>query len=150
LGYVAPEQITQSYEVTRAADIWALGVVAWELVAGRRLFTAPTGHEASVLWNVVEGPIDDVAVHAPSLPCLARDMIHRCLERDPSLRPKAGREGAEVLGAVARDLGGTPRGVGAYVEPPFGAALAEQSANLAEAARAAPAEPQASPAQGAT
>jgi serine/threonine-protein kinase len=119
LHYIAPEQVTRSYPVTRSADLWALGVVAWELLAGRRLFAAEG--EATTLWNVLEAPIEDLALSAQGLPEEARAIVHRCLERTPSARPATAREVAEAFGRAAATLaGGTASDVAAYMAGLFG------------------------------
>lgn len=114
LAYVAPEQITRAHPISRCVDLWSLGVVAWELAAGRRLFRTEDA-EAAVLWNVMEAPIEGLAEIAQELPAAAREIIHRCLQRDPSLRPQTAREVADVLHACAREIGGNVEATGTFV-----------------------------------
>lgn len=134
LRYLAPEQVTLAHPLTRAADIWSLGVVAWEAFTGRRLFTE--ANEATALWNIVEAPIEDVAALAPSLPAACAAMVRRCLERDPAQRPKSAQEIGAVFAKGARDLAG-PGGVdlaGALANR-FGDALARERTMFADVAR---------------
>lgn len=114
LAYVAPEQITRAHPVSRCVDIWSLGVVAWELATGRSLFRTDEV-DAAVLWNVVEAPVEDLAHAAPDLPASVQEIIHRCLQRNPSARPQTAREIAEVMHTSARALGGCPERTGAFV-----------------------------------
>ena len=142
LSYIAPEQVTRAYPVTRSADLWSLGVVAWELFAGRRLFE-PSGHEAATLWNIVEGPIEDLGRLAPDLREEARAMVHRCLARVPGERPESADEVARVLHAAASACGGGPATTASFVERTCGVALAEEAQRLQAAATAPDAPPMA-------
>src|ERR1700694_2027525 len=54
-GYMSPEQAA-GQTVDRRADIWAFGVVLWEMLTGRRLFTGDT--IAHISADVLRAPID--------------------------------------------------------------------------------------------
>src|SRR6202165_2780752 len=54
-GYMSPEQAA-GQTVDRRADIWAFGVVLWEMFTGQRLFTGDT--IAHILADVLRAPID--------------------------------------------------------------------------------------------
>ncbi|MBI2893010.1 MAG: serine/threonine protein kinase [Deltaproteobacteria bacterium] len=102
--YLAPEQVIRDRPVDRRADIWSLGVVAWELLAGCRLFHGQD--DAELLWNVIHGPIPALA---PDLPGPVKSIVAACLERDPARRPPSCQEIAEALRDAARrsDFGPT-------------------------------------------
>ena len=75
-GYMAPEQALGK-PVDKRADIWAFGVVLYELLTGKHLFKGETNTLAAVLtrepdWNAV--------------PPRASRLLRRCLERDPRKR----------------------------------------------------------------
>ena len=91
-AYLAPEQVTGGHADFRA-DVFALGVVAWELVAGRPLFRAES--DAETLMNVVNAEIAPLDV--PGL----WDVIARALARDPSERWPSAEAMAEALEAHA-------------------------------------------------
>jgi hypothetical protein len=83
-GYLSPEQ-AQGERATPASDRYALGVVAFELLTGRRPFAreSPTA-EAAAHAN---DPIPSVAEHAPDLPAAALDSVfRRALAKKPSDR----------------------------------------------------------------
>ncbi|MGN6104093.1 MAG: serine/threonine-protein kinase [Kofleriaceae bacterium] len=88
-GYMAPEQL-HTAEVDRAADIYALGAIAFELLAGEPLH--PRGHQAAISSTLAEGERSparrrpDRAV-PPELDALCSAM----LARDPNTRPTARR-----------------------------------------------------------
>ncbi len=81
-AYMSPEQ-ARGRAVDRRADIWAFGVILFELLAGRRLFDGETASDtlAAVLktdpeWSALPS----------STPSPVRGLLARCLERDPRQR----------------------------------------------------------------
>src|SRR5271169_1950948 len=77
-GYMSPEQ-ARGKRVDKRADIWAFGVVLYELVTGKRLFEGEdAGH---TLAAVIMKEPDLSAVPAQVLP-----LLQRCLEKDPRKR----------------------------------------------------------------
>jgi len=81
-AYMAPEQ-ARGRAVDRRADIWAFGVVLYEMLTGRRAFE---GEDISVtLANVIkETPTFDAL--PPDVPAPIRRLLRRCLEKDPKRR----------------------------------------------------------------
>lgn len=81
-AYMSPEQ-ARGKKVDKRADIWAFGVVVFEMLSGKKLFSGETVSDtlASVLrqdihWNDL--PSDTSSA--------IRKLLQRCLERDPNLR----------------------------------------------------------------
>ncbi|NVB78907.1 MAG: serine/threonine protein kinase [Kofleriaceae bacterium] len=91
LAYMAPEQLASGL-ITPSVDIWALGVVMFELATGRLPFEEFTDGR---LPQLVDTPLraSDLAPVSPSLASL----IARCLERDPGRRPASMTEVARLL-----------------------------------------------------
>ena len=81
-AYMSPEQ-ARGRAVDRRADIWAFGVVLFEILTGRRLFEGET--ISDVVVAVLTQPID-LAKLPPAVPPRIRELIARCLERDPKRR----------------------------------------------------------------
>ncbi|MBK6404626.1 MAG: serine/threonine protein kinase [Holophagales bacterium] len=81
-AYMAPEQARGS-AVDKRADIWALGVVLYEMLTGRSLFAADT--VSDTLAGVLRGEIDLAKLPAGTPPALRR-LLRRCLERNPKNR----------------------------------------------------------------
>jgi eukaryotic-like serine/threonine-protein kinase len=81
-AYMAPEQ-AKGKKVDRRADIWAFGVVLFEMLSGERAFK---GDDVSdVLAAVLRQDIDWRALPADT-PARVRRVLERCLERDPTQR----------------------------------------------------------------
>jgi eukaryotic-like serine/threonine-protein kinase len=105
LPYMAPEHVRG--EATRQSDVFASGVVLWELIAGKRLFAAETEVETftNVLQAVIPRPSE---VRNPSMRggvdlAILRsldDVIMKALQRDATLRYRTAREFAGALEKV--------------------------------------------------
>jgi hypothetical protein len=87
LAYVAPERL-EGDPVSGAADVWAVGVILWEALAGWHPFAGPSPVETA--RRISSGP-PPLAKTRPDLPDELCAVIHRMLERDPRRRPSAKR-----------------------------------------------------------
>src|SRR5215831_821698 len=81
-AYMSPEQ-AKGKTVDRRADIWAFGVVLYEILTGRQLFHGET--IAETLAAVLKTEIDWTALPAETPPSV-RLLLKRCLQRDPAHR----------------------------------------------------------------
>ncbi|MEZ5331870.1 MAG: protein kinase [Thermoanaerobaculia bacterium] len=81
-AYMAPEQ-ARGAAVDKRADIWAFGVVLWEMLTGASLFAADT--VTDTLAGVLKTDIDLTDLPAET-PAAIRRLLRRCLERDPRNR----------------------------------------------------------------
>jgi formylglycine-generating enzyme required for sulfatase activity/serine/threonine protein kinase len=128
LAYMAPEQLGGA-PVDRRADVYAAGVVMWEMLAGRRLFVREDG--ASVMIDkILGGAIESPSQHAPAVPRLLGAIVLHALARDPEKRFSTAGEMAcalEKFGDVARRSE-----IGKWVEALAGEALAQRRARLQE------------------
>ncbi|WP_052359487.1 serine/threonine protein kinase [Actinoplanes friuliensis] len=97
--YMAPEVITGG-DACAAADVYALGVVLYELVAGR---TPYAGEPLAVLRR----HLDDEPDRPAGMPDRIWSVIESCLDKDPAGRPAAG-DLATVLRDLARILASEP------------------------------------------
>lgn len=82
-AYMAPEQVSGG-EVDHRADIFALGVVLYELLTRRRLFRGDTDFE--VLQKVESADIPDLRVALPDAPPEVLGVLYNALARDPKDR----------------------------------------------------------------
>jgi serine/threonine-protein kinase len=81
-AYMSPEQ-ARGKNVDKRADIWSFGVVLFEMLSGRRLFTGET--VSDVIAGVLTREPDWSAL-PPSVPPAVRRLLRLCLERDPKSR----------------------------------------------------------------
>jgi serine/threonine-protein kinase len=101
--YMSPEQAL-CQDVTAAADIYAMGVVMFEMVTGRVPFEAT---QLVLLLNaILKQPAPPASQLRPDVPAFLDRLILRCLEKDPGARPRTMEEMVALLGAGAADLAG--------------------------------------------
>ncbi len=81
-SYMSPEQASGK-PVDKRADIWAFGVVLFEMLTGRMLFTGETASE--VLASVIKDEPDWTSLPSASPPGLLK-LLRRCLEKNPRRR----------------------------------------------------------------
>jgi serine/threonine-protein kinase len=110
-GYMSPEQLRSSRDADPRSDIWALGTILYELIAGRRPFVAETITELTL--RVAMDPM-------PPLPGVPRELeavIARCLEKDPKRRFGDVRQLAAALAPAASNAEPTTIGSSASALP---------------------------------
>jgi hypothetical protein len=101
--YMAPEQASgHSHEATPATDVWAFGVILYELITGKRPFEGST---AEILDRVREVRYSPASSVEPTIPRPLDAIIRRCLQRSPQRRYANARELANDL---ERWLSGSP------------------------------------------
>jgi predicted Ser/Thr protein kinase len=93
-GYMAPEQL-DGREATRRSDVYALGLVLYELFTGQRAFQAST-IEALRRLQEESSPTRPSAL-VEGFDAAVERAILRCLEKDPALRPASARDVAALL-----------------------------------------------------
>ena len=98
LDYMAPEQI-RSEEVSAATDVYALGCVVCECVAGKPPFADRQGMR--VLWAHLQDAPPDPCADRSDLPAELGPVILSALEKDPAARPQSASAYAEALAAAA-------------------------------------------------
>jgi eukaryotic-like serine/threonine-protein kinase len=89
--YMSPEQIAGDDGVDQRADIYALGCLAYEILAGVPPFVNATDPHLVLLAHVSEVPAD-VRTHRPDLPADIASIVMRSLEKNRALRPQSAEE----------------------------------------------------------
>jgi len=105
LGYMAPE-VLLGEPVDRRADVWALGVVAWQMLTAQKLFRREGDLET--LKAITDAPIEAPSRARSGVPRELDAVVMRALERDPSRRWPTARAFGEALQEAALRLGGMP------------------------------------------
>lgn len=142
ISYMSPEQLVGA-PLDPRADLFAVGVILWELVAGERIAQG----ERCERW--IRARVGDRAPrlsdHAPHAPSPLAWVVERCLARDPASRYPDARAFADALDAIANAYGSeaTHADVRAYVAARFADALHARAAELDERATKLDARPSA-------
>ncbi|MBM4161697.1 MAG: hypothetical protein FJ217_11455 [Ignavibacteria bacterium] len=89
LAYMSPEQI-QGGEVDARSDIFAFGIVLFEMITGRLPFRGE--HEAAMMYSIVNEEPESIEKHKPDLSPLLANIIHRALEKNPNDRYQTAAE----------------------------------------------------------
>src|SRR4051794_13002264 len=97
-AYMAPEQALDE-PIGPSTDLYALGVIVYELLAGRPPFEADT--PVGVLYCHVHKPPPPLAALAPATPRALCDWVHWLLAKAPRDRPRSAREAWDALEEIA-------------------------------------------------
>jgi serine/threonine protein kinase len=112
-AYLAPEQVL-GHPVDRRADLFALGIVLWEMLAQRRLFRHETDQDTAAA--VIEGPIPTLSSLRSDIPPALETAVHRALQRDPQNRYQSAEDMAADLGRCTPGREPMARGISVLVE----------------------------------
>jgi serine/threonine protein kinase len=97
LAYMAPDQL-RFEKVDRRTDIYALGVVMFELLAGRRLY--PSSDTSDVGFRILNEPAPDLSEECPEAPPQIVELAFEMLAKDRELRPRTAAQVADRIEAV--------------------------------------------------
>ncbi len=125
--YMAPEQLA-GRAVSRTADVYAMGVVLWEMLTGSRLFSGDT--QGAVVAKVLAGATDPPSRHAFNLPAGLDELVMKALARDPADRFASALDMAEKLLRVVPPA--FPTDVGRWCARAAHESLVKRGALLAE------------------
>ncbi len=102
--YMSPEQARGDTPIDRRSDVFSLGIIAWEMLCGRRLFRRKS--EYDTLRAVMRDPIEHPHDLRPSIPRSFDRAIMRALERDPDDRYNSAQEFRQAITDALRNHGG--------------------------------------------
>jgi hypothetical protein len=94
--YMSPEQMQSSKDVDTRADLWALGVILYELLTGASPYVADSMPE--LILKIVSNPPDPLRIRRPDVPEALEAALFRCLEKD---RKRRYQTVGELAGALA-------------------------------------------------
>jgi serine/threonine-protein kinase len=127
LGYMPPEQL-HGQTLDRRADVYAAGVVLWEILTGERLFRGE--NEANTVTKVLHDHIEPPSARVAGLPAALDALVLRALSRERADRFSTAREmGGALLDACPP---APPHSVGEWVEACAFDILAQRAARVAE------------------
>ncbi|MBI2943200.1 MAG: serine/threonine protein kinase [Candidatus Wallbacteria bacterium] len=131
-GYIAPEALLGA-PASEAADIYALGAMLHEMLAGRKAFRGETAQE--ILQSQVAGSATPLSEELPGCPGRLEELLLDCLSGEPGKRPPAVSVVIERLEALLGELPATPvSGQNASAVDQSGVATAVLSQRRIEAA----------------
>ncbi len=124
-AYMAPEHAL-GQSVDRRADVFSLGVVAWELFTQKRLFHRD--NELAVLRAVTEERVPVPSERRPDLPAELDEIIMRALDRNPETRyPTARHLEVAMRSFATAHLGDEPQhAIADFMDRLFGVTVAEK------------------------
>ena len=106
-AYMAPEQLAGDVAANHRIDIYAVGLLAYELVTGVSPFTGPSPRETLAAQLTRDPkPLHEVS---PEIPRSLSALIMRCLAKDPDARPQRADEVLHELDSMTMPLGVTPQ-----------------------------------------
>ena len=115
-AYMAPEQLAADPAADHRMDLYAAGLVAYELLSGESPFAAASP-QATLAAQLTRVPTDIAAVR-PDIPRALAAAVMQCLAKDPAERPAT----AEALLATLDAVGDVPSAGAQAAEMPVGAA----------------------------
>jgi len=125
IAYMAPEQL-DAKPVDRRTDVYAAGVVLWEALAGRRLFSAES--TSGVLMQILQREVEAPSRHNPDVRPALDAVVAKALAREPSRRFATADEMAAALERSTRVA--AAREVGEWVSASVGRMLGERAAAI--------------------
>jgi hypothetical protein len=118
LAYISPERLAGE-DATEAADVWAVGVMLWESLAGRHPFWQTSMLDTA---RAIEAGAPSLATLRPDLPKRLVHLVDRSLSLAPSRRPKAAELAGSLRGAAAPERRQRARALGLSVPAEAGRA----------------------------
>jgi serine/threonine-protein kinase len=99
--YMAPEQVFGERDVDHRADVWALGVLIFEALAGRRPFHGD--NYGQIFKQITTGRAPSLATVAPHVPPALVDLVARMLAHDRERRPHDMHDVIEALAPLLEE-----------------------------------------------
>jgi serine/threonine protein kinase/tetratricopeptide (TPR) repeat protein len=107
-AYLSPEQ-ARGEEVDRRADIWSLGVVLYEMIAGRRPFAGE--HQQALIYSILNEKEQPLTGLRTGVPMELERLVGRCLEKDAGLRYQTTEDLASDIRRLQRQSGEGSRAI---------------------------------------
>jgi serine/threonine-protein kinase len=105
-AYMAPEQVVADPAADQRVDVYSLGVMAFEMLTGRQPFTGASVSEV-MSAHLSKAP-EPLATARPGVSLALGQLVARCLEKDPAMRPQTAQEILQILDDPAVVSGAVP------------------------------------------
>jgi Tol biopolymer transport system component len=105
IGYMAPEQV-RGLAADHRSDIFAFGVVLYEMVSGRRAFRSETS--AETMTAILHQDPPELTTIQPAIPAALSRIVARCMEKNPAARFQSTRDLAFALEALSGSSAASP------------------------------------------
>jgi serine/threonine protein kinase/Flp pilus assembly protein TadD len=128
LAYMSPEQ-ANGMQIDHRSDIFSTGIILYELLADRRMFTGETMHVLSLVRDAQYDPPEEVI---PDLPSKLKEILCRCLAKDPNERYQTAGEMQADIEEFMFELSMRPnaRSFAGYIKDLFEEEYAEEELAL--------------------
>jgi serine/threonine-protein kinase len=103
IRYMAPEQFVTGHSSVQS-DVWALGVILYELVSGRHPFARPDDEDFQAIRAIQFLEPTDLSTIVPEISPELKSVIAACLEKNPSVRYASAAEVREALKTIMKAL----------------------------------------------
>jgi len=129
VAYMSPEQM-RSLDVDSRTDLFALGVVLWELTCGKRMF--PNKSDIEIITHVMSNKVPRPTSVVPNYPNDLEWVCMKAMAQDPAHRFQTGDEMADALDEILRRRTDEEKpALGPYVDELVGESVRERTTDLA-------------------
>jgi serine/threonine-protein kinase len=103
IRYMAPEQFVTGQSSVQS-DVWALGVILYELASGRHPFARPDAEDFQAIRAIQFSDPEDLSQIYPGISVELKSVIASCLEKNPGARYTSAAEVREALKTIMKAL----------------------------------------------
>jgi len=103
IRYMAPEQFVTGHSSVQS-DVWALGVILYELASGRHPFARPDAEDFQAIRAIQFLEPEDLSAIVPEISLELKSVIAACLEKNPGARTASSAEVREGLKTIMKAL----------------------------------------------
>ena len=103
IRYMAPEQFVTGQSSVQS-DVWALGVILYEMVSGRHPFSRPDAEDFQAIRATQFSDPPDLSVVVPGISTELKSVISTCLEKNPVARYASAAEVREALKTIMKAM----------------------------------------------